>query len=161
MNRNRKRFLILLLTLSLSLSITAIAAANEQDQRNFRAHLNGDGEVPSVDTNAQGQAIVNISKDGSSLSYKLIVANIENVFASHIHCGVAGVNGPVGVTLFGGATVSPDGTLAQDTVTEPNPGNACGWETIGDVVDAINAGGAYVNVHTTANPGGEVRGQLH
>lgn len=156
---NRRRIFLLLLVLALSLSITAVAAAN--GPHNFRAHLNGGGEVPPVDTSAQGQAIFQLSSDGSSLDFKLIVANIEDVFASHIHCAPAGVNGPVGVTLFGGATVSPDGILSQGTITAPNAGNACGWESLADVVDAIDAGGAYVNVHTTANPGGEVRGQLH
>lgn len=160
MNRNTRRFFLLLLVLALSLSVTAVAAANGHAPRNFRAHLNGDGEVGPVDTDAQGEAIFQLSKDGSSLSFKLIAANIEDVFAAHIHCGTAGVNGPVGVTLFGGATVSPNGILSQGTITETNAGNACAWESLADVINAIDAGGAYVNVHTTANPGGEIRGQV-
>jgi hypothetical protein len=39
----------------------------------------------------------------AALEFKVNVANIENVFAAHIHCGAVGVNSPVGVTLFMGA----------------------------------------------------------
>jgi hypothetical protein len=156
---NKQRIFLLLLVLALSMTISAVAAAN--GPRNFRAHLSGGAEVPPVGTNAQGQAIFQLSDDGTSLRFKLIAANIEDVFAAHIHCAAPDVNGPVGVTLFGGATVSPDGILSQGMISAPNEGNACGWESLSDVVDAVDAGGAYVNVHTTANPGGEIRGQLH
>lgn len=129
--------------------------------RNARAHLSGAEEVPPVSTQAQGQATFQFSDDFSTLSYRLNVANIENVVAAHIHCAPQGVNGPVAVTLFSGGPLSPDGTLAQATVTEPNAGNACSWTTLADVSDAIANGNAYVNVHTTAHPSGEIRGQIH
>jgi hypothetical protein len=159
MNRQVKRSIFMLLVLVLTLFAAASVAA-QGNSNNFRAHLRGGEEVPAVDTDAQGQVIVKFNKDGS-LSYKLIVANIENVRVAHIHCGVAGVNGPVGVTLYGGPTVTTNGVLAQATVTAPDEGNGCGWQTIADVLAAAQAGGAYVNVHTDANPPGEIRGQLH
>ena len=157
----RTRMLLLFVTVTLLLSLVLVSAALAQgNDRNFTASLQGRNEVPANDSKAAGQAIVHFSKDGDSLTYKLIAANIEDVFAAHIHCGEVGVNGPVGVTLFGGSTISPNGLFAQATVTEPNAGNACGWTTIEDVRTAILSGGAYVNVHTTAIPGGEIRGQL-
>jgi len=162
MERKASRIVILGTLLVLALVVAAPAAAGSQ--RNFRAHLAGRNEVPAVDTNAQGQAIFQLSQDGTNLSYKLIVANIDNVFASHIHCAPAGVNGPVGVTLFSGPPNGGrfDGVLAEGTITTPNPGNACGWVTLQDVLAAITSSGAYANVHT--NPGflgGEIRGQIH
>ena len=69
----------------------------------FRAVLSGGDEVPPRDTGARGVAIFRLNADGSELGLRLVVANIENVFAAHIHCGAVGVNGPVGVTLFMGA----------------------------------------------------------
>lgn len=126
----------------------------------FTAHLQGDHEVPPVDTQAQGQAIVKPNEDGTQLSYTLIVANIEDVVASHIHCAPAGVNGSVGVTLFTGGPATLNGILAQGTVTAPDAGNSCGWDDVGDVIAAANSGNAYVNVHTLAHPSGEIRGQL-
>ena len=154
----------------------AIAWADPPAPKNFGAHLSGDEEVPARDTPAQGQALFKLSKDGTTLSYKLIVANIDNVFAAHIHCAPAGVNGGVGVTLFAGGIPGSgrvQGVLAQGDITAPdNPGGApCGWTTVQDVVDAIIDGGAYVNVHTNDGvgdpntgpgdfPGGEIRGQI-
>ena len=171
MNRNTRRFFLLLLVLALSLSITAVAAANGHAPRNFRAHLNGDGEVPPVDSGGQGQAIFQLSNDGSELSYSLIVANIENVTQAHIHCGPPDDNGPVVVFLFGRVPdpgVSHNGVLSEGTATDAHvitrgdseicPG---GVSSLADVVRQIDAGNAYVNVHTVDNPGGEIRGQMH
>ena len=79
-----------------------LAAQGQRPQaKNFVTHLSGDQEVPLRDTSAAGQAIFHLSEDGLSLRYKLIVANINNVVASHIHLGVAGVNGPVVAFLAG------------------------------------------------------------
>jgi hypothetical protein len=139
----------------------------------FRAVLSGGDEVPARDTAARGVATFRLDAGGTELGFRLVVANIENVFAAHIHCGVAGVNGPVGVTLFMGAPGGgrTDGVLAAGSVTAPDPGNLCGWVDLDDVVAALESGNAYVNVHTDdgidpANtgpgdfPGGEIRGQV-
>jgi hypothetical protein len=164
------------MTAALMLVLFAMIAmpANVMASDNFVASLSGGQEVPARDTNATGVATFKFNKDGSAFRYKLIVANIENVFAAHIHCAAAGVNGPIGVTLFMGSPASGhvDGVLAQATVTAPNPGNACGWTTVADVLAAIESGDTYVNVHTNdgvgdANTGpgdfasGELRGQIH
>jgi hypothetical protein len=91
-----------------------------------------------------------VSDDGTRISYTVSVADIENVFAAHIHCGAKGVSGPVGVTLFmgapGGGAIS--GTLAKGTITAPDAGNSCGWADLAAVVAAMNSGNTYVNVHT-------------
>jgi hypothetical protein len=49
------------------------------------AHLSTDEEVPPVDTLAQGQTVFRLSRDGSELHHRLIVANIEEVLMAHIH----------------------------------------------------------------------------
>jgi len=166
MKRTVKRLAILAALLVLALALAAPAAAGSQ--RNFRAHLAGRGEVPPVDTRAQGQAIVRISEDETSLAFKLIVANIQKVTQAHIHCGAAGENGPVVVFLYGfGPTVSPNGVLSEGVRTNadviPRPDSAeCpgGVANFAELVAKIRSGDAYVNVHTEANPGGEIRGQL-
>jgi len=168
-----KRSSIAVSALIVSVALVALTGLASAERRSFRTHLSGAEEVPARETLAQGQAIFQLSDDGTALGYKLIVANIENVFAAHIHCGAVGVNGPVGVNLFigapGGGRV--DGPIAGGTITAPNPGNACGWVTLGDVLAAIEAGNTYVNVHTNDGvdppntgpgdfPGGEIRGQI-
>ncbi|HWQ83720.1 MAG TPA: CHRD domain-containing protein [Anaerolineales bacterium] len=127
---------------------------------NFQAHLSGAEENPPVDTQAQGEATFMFNEDTTQLDFNLIAANIDNVVASHIHCAPAGVNGSVGVTLFSGGPVTPNGPLASGSVSAPDAGNRCSWTTLQDVLTAIETGNAYANVHTTAFPGGEIRGQI-
>jgi len=168
-----KKILLTFIIVLAMLAMAGAAAASPPESRNFVAPLSGSQEVPAVDTNARGNAVFHLSADGSELQYKLIVANIENPFASHIHCGAPGINGPIGVTLFTGAPAGGrmDGILAMGTITAPNPGNACGWVTLADAAAAMRSGNAYVNVHTNdgvgpvnTGPGdfatGEVRGQI-
>ncbi len=154
-----RRTFVLMLAAALVL-LLAVPVYGGQN-RNFVAPLDGGQENPPVDTNATGVAKFQLSKDGSSLGFKLIVANIEDVVASHIHCGVVGVNSPVGVTLFSGGPTSANGTLAEGIITAPNAGNGCGWVDLDDVVDALRSGNTYVNVHTLpGTPSGEIRGQI-
>jgi hypothetical protein len=134
-------------------------------KRTFTAHLVGSNEVPANDSPAQGQVILTFNEDGTELHYRLIVANIENVRAAHIHCGAVGVNGPVVVGLFGTPTTGvSNGVLAVNTATDANVAElACvgGTEAgLDDVLELIRSGNAYVNVHTTQLPGGEIRGQV-
>lgn len=125
---------------------------------NFVAHCTGDAEVPPVDTAGQCQTVFKVR--GDTLDYRLVVANVREAVAAHIHCAPEGVNGPIGVTLFGGGPVSTSGILAQGPILAPDVDNACGWVDLADVIAALAAGDTYVNVHTVANPGGEVRGQV-
>ena len=174
------RLLVFVVVAVFAIVSTAVAA-----NRNFGAHLSGDEEVPPVgvviDTLAQGQAIFQLSKDGGELHYKLIVANIENVFMAHIHKGARGANGPIAVWLYPSTTPGPgpfgagriDGVIAEGTITTANLVNQglTGITTLEQLIAAIEAGNAYVNVHTNDGvaptntgpgdfPGGEVRGQL-
>jgi len=164
---------------------------------NHRTHLSGREEVftpatpgapTPADSRAQGQAIFQVSPDGSSVDYTLLASNLENAVQGHIHCAPAGTNGPIVVWLYPGPTstaplVGPtgrhDGVLAENTfdgshvrptaATETRcPG---GVKTLADVLDRIREGNAYVNVHTNDGvappnqgpgdfPGGEIRGQV-
>lgn len=133
---------------------------------NFRTHLSGENEVPAVDTDAQGQAIFQVSRDGSTIGYKLIVANIENVLMAHIHNAPAGQNGGVVVWLYP-SSPPPEliegrfqGVLAEGTITEDDLVGVLDGQSLESLIDEIKAGNTYVNVHTTQNPGGEVRGQI-
>ena len=72
------------------------------------------------------------------------------------------------VFLYGlGPTVSPNGLLSEGTITNanviPRPNSAAcpgGVANLDDVIEKMNNGGAYVNVHTVAKPGGEIRGDI-
>jgi glucose/arabinose dehydrogenase len=128
--------------------------------RRFKAHLSGVEEVPPVVTRAQGQATFAFDRDAGKMDFRLIVANIDDVIAAHVHCGTAGVNGAVGITLFSGGPTSANGVLAGGTATAPDAGNDCGWTSLNDARIAMRNSLAYVNVHTLAHPGGQIRGQI-
>ena len=143
---------------------------------NFRAHLSGDQVVPPRDTLAQGEAIFQLSRDGSELSFRVIVSNIENVTSAHLHLGAAGVNGgfPVFLLLYpqtpgGGRS---DGVLTTGTIGDPIPEGPMTGQPLSVLIDAIEQGNAYVDIPTNDGdfpgntgpgdfPGGELRGQLH
>jgi hypothetical protein len=147
------------------------------------------------DSHAQGQAIFHIADNDLSFDYKLIVSNIENITQAHIHCGASDVNGPIVVWLYptptstaalAGGAGRHNGVLVEGTIlsgatlhvrpthTPPAlPPATCpgGVLTLGDVLERIREGNAYVNVHTNDGvpptnqgpgdfPGGEVRGQF-
>lgn len=133
---------------------------------NFNTHLSGDEEVPPVNTQAQGQAIFQLSKDGSFLSYKLIAANIENITQAHIHLAPAGVNGGVVAWLYPSAPPAQlipgrfSGVLAEGTITSDDLVGALAGMSLEDLITEITDGNTYVNIHTSQYPGGEVRGQI-
>jgi hypothetical protein len=144
---------------------------------NFKTHLSGDFEVPIRDTLAQGQAVFQLSEDGSELSYKLIASNVQNVFQAHIHMAPAGVNGPIVVWLYPPsppAVLIPgrhDGVLAEGVITAEDLIGPLAGQSLSALVDAMLADDTYVNVHTNdfvdpSNtgpgdfPGGEIRGQI-
>lgn len=154
-----RRALEIAIVIVVGLTFTGGAAAGGG---NFRAHCQGGNEVPPVATQGQCQAIFNLTDGGRALKYKLVVANIEFVTQAHIHLAPAGQNGGVVAFLFGfvpeGATVN--GTLAQGILTDADLIGALAGQSIADLVAELEAGNAYVNVHTQANPPGEVRGQI-
>ena len=106
--------------------------------------LRGASEVPPVTTSASGSGTVTI-KDDRSVSAKITVTGMTAT-AAHIHEAAAGANGPVIVPF----------TKTADNTFEAPPG--------AKLTDAqyasYKAGKLYVNVHSAANPGGEIRAQL-
>ena len=105
--------------------------------------LSGANEVPPVTTSASGAGTISVADDGS-VSGSVTTKGVQGT-AAHIHMGVAGKNGPVVVpfTKDGDAFKAPAGAKLD-----------------ADQMKAFKAGGLYFNVHSAANPGGELRAQL-
>jgi len=126
--------------------------------------LSGAESVPPVQTSASGTAIITIqaSANGFNISYELDVTNIVDVTAAHIHLGAKGTNGPVIVPLFTGPEKSGSftGVLAKGTITQADLTGPMAGKTFLDLAGSVLAGQTYVNVHTVANPNGEIRGQI-
>ena len=99
-------------------------------------------------------------------AYKLNVANIENVTQAHIHAAPAGTNGGIVAWLYPSAPPSQlipgrsQGTLGEGEITAASLVNALAGKPLSDLITLLQNGGAYVNVHTSQFPGGEIRGQV-
>lgn len=106
--------------------------------------LTGAQEVPPVNTQASGRSSITVIGD------KVITGRVEisnlNATAAHIHQGPPGQNGPVIIPLV--KTAENVWSVPGNTVLSSSQ------------FDAYRSGNLYVNVHSAANPGGEIRAQL-
>ena len=127
-------------------------------ERTFTVALTSAEEVPTPrPTTASGVAQVIIYP--SEIEFHLTAQNITGITMAHIHSGAVGVAGPIVVPLFvpGSATGSISGSFARGTL---DAGSLPGSVTVESLKALLLSGNAYVNVHTTANPAGEIRGQI-
>ena len=154
----KKSTLLLIAMLSAMLSVSLVFAAG----KTLKADLSGRNEVPNVNTKAKGEAKFTVSDDGKTLSYTLVLRDIENPTAAHIHIGEAGTNGEVLATLFKGPKKEGKfrGNIAQASLTDKDLTGEFSGKSIGALLELIKSGKAYVNVHTDAYPDGEIRGQI-
>ena len=170
----RKLVVVLFALATAGLVLAGVSLARDGDDHSGKvsAALVGYQEVPSISTAAHGSFEARIGS--SSIEYALRYRGLEggNVLFSHIHLGQRHTNGGVIVFLCGGGGKpacpnAPDGTV-EGTITEANivgpagqgiPGGGVAG-TFDELVRAIRARAAYVNVHTALYPGGELRGQL-
>lgn len=106
--------------------------------------LSGSEEVPPVTTSASGSGVITV-KDDKSISGSVKTTGVNGT-AAHIHQGAAGQNGPVIIPLIKGS----DGTWSVPANTKLTDAQFA----------AYKAGNLYVNVHSAAHKGGEIRGQL-
>jgi hypothetical protein len=134
-------------------TVAAGVSADVDTDRLFIAPLLGRFEVPAV-LGQDSRGVAGLQYDGVSLGYLIFTQNAPTGLFAHIHCAPRGSNGPIGVTL------SASVPFAMGVVTAPDANNRCGWLTLDDVANAMNAGNAYVNFHTPQFPSGELRGQI-
>lgn len=153
-----KHLSILALTMLLACPLQAGNAVN------FNVRLSGDNEVPPVMTDTSGTAILHVDSRLSEIRLKLDVRNGDAVLGAagaHFHCAPAGQNGPVVAFVAGSFPPGYDGgfqiraTLTDASIINP----ACG-ATVMELVDSMLDGMVYLNVHSTDNPGGVIRGQV-
>ena len=153
----------------------------------FVATLSGANETPAAVTTGTGSAVIGIFQD-TILTFRVDVATLDSARLAHIHQGDATVaSGPVLVTLFNASTVAcKNAAGANINVGTPRcstsysgplnqsqakftalPGTTAQYTALGTTARArfdslkvlLRTGGAYVNVHNIAYPGGVLRGQ--
>lgn len=157
-----------------ALALAALPALAQQGP-NFRASLSGYQEVPSVSTTADGEFEARVAPDGLSFDFTLAYAGLQaDVQQAHIHfaqkgvnggivvwlCGTSGFPGPAGTATCPGRAGTVTGTVTAATVVAAQPAQQLSAGELAEVIAAMRAGVAYVNIHTTVSPGGEIRGQI-
>jgi hypothetical protein len=137
------------------------AAASAQTLTSqWGAALSGANEVPANTSAARGTFTATIDEAANTIQWSLSVPAITNATAAHLHTGQAGTNGPIALNLF----AAPAGSPAQAVNVS---GSSKGSDLVGplqgnfqEFIRAVKGGTIYVNVHTTGNPGGEIRAQV-
>ena len=143
----------------------------------IKVDASGAQEVPAVDTDVRATATAKVAKNLSSVRITgraRGIGSVDDLTGIHLHCGAAGENGDIAVTLYDQTDIpgSPlrvsNRGVARGTITNDDidPTNDCETD-IGMVVNniaslyaAVLEGLIYINFHTVSNPSGEVRDQL-
>jgi hypothetical protein len=144
-----KRFVSVLLLAAAALALTGVAAGStHKTKMNFAATLNVGQAKPApkgTQNGASGKFTATLS--GSTLTWKLTFTHLSGpATAAHIHAGKRGVANPAPlIPLCGPCTSGQTGTVSNVSASQ---------------VAQLKAGATYVNVHTTKNAAGEIRGQI-
>lgn len=152
--------------------------AHGNGKTKFDTSLVGYEETPqTINSPASGEFALRISKDGSSIDYKLTYRDMPtSVTQAHIHFGRPALSG--GIVLFLCTNLTPPNGVPTPPICPTPGGTVAGTLTAADViaqgvqsidagatgfaqvVKAIRNGAAYANVHTTGHTSGEIRGAL-
>jgi hypothetical protein len=184
--QNFKRAVLGLMALGLTLSMLAILGCGGGDDDNEvqrQANLQGANEraannAPSpVNTPGSGTVVLTINDDQTEIGFVLTYNNLTNVTQAHIHVGGPEVSGDIilfyctnvggappgvvgGQACPQGSSVTVTGTLkAQDLIPRAATPTTPEASTFDQVIALLLNGTTYSNVHTAANPRGEIRAQ--
>ncbi len=158
--------------------VTMVVAPVTADEDAVRTRLSGYQETPlTINSAASGEFKATIRDGGTAIDYELTYRDLSSPTAqAHIHFGRPAISGgivpflctnltpPTGVPTPQACPAAPatiTGTLtAADVIARPAQGIDTGAAGLAEMLRAIEADAAYVNVHTTTFPGGEIRGRL-
>jgi hypothetical protein len=151
-----------------AVAIAALAVSCGSDttappNKMYVANLNAAAEGGTV--TSPGSGVFTFEDKGTEIDWTLTLTNMTNVTQSHIHKGTAAnvgtTAGPVIINLFlpnrPPETGTLNGIVARGTITNANNSGI----SLDSLRVLFNNGNAYANVHTTVNPGGEIRDEVH
>ena len=165
-------FARLLAAVGLLALLTTAAASADESTSSMRASLSGFNETPPIATGGTGMLKAKASNGG--IDFTLTYSGLTTpAFMAHFHFAQRGVASGVFIWLCGrpgtpAHTTCPPGTTETATVTghitaadiQPLPAQNLKAMDMATALRIIQAGDAYVNVHTINFPGGEIRGQI-
>jgi hypothetical protein len=160
---------------ALAVAAYALAGGSGPGFNHLSATLGGYQETPSISSTGSANFTADVAKDGQSVDWKMSYAALEgNITQSHIHFGQRGVAGGISVFLCTNLGNGPAGTQAcpgphdgtisgtfrpVDVIGPTAQGIAAGeWD---ELMNAIDAGKAYANIHSNIWPAGEIRAELN
>ena len=159
-----------LLGVALIMSITLIVLTmNDVSAAKYpyKVELSGQNEVPPVQTSATGLAEFTTAEN-DTMKYRINatgVSEASGITSAHIYSGAEGQTGQVLVDLWN-TPESKDkdtayGVIFRGNITESLLKGTLQGKTLSDLMGIMDSGDAYVNIHTSSHPDGEIRGQLN
>ena len=151
-----------MIAMAMALGSLVLAAANSSYAQNekYRAKLDGNNEVPPINSTAEG--VINFKTKNDMLTWKMNVTGANDPTGVNIHKGKAGEKGEIIVDLMKVSKHSdtPKGMTMRGNVTESSLKGSLAGKTIADLKTAMANGDVYINLKTQDHPDGLMRGQI-
>ena len=160
---NQKNLSLILVSATL-FSLMFVAAVNSNftfaQNEKFKAKLKGESEVPPVNSSATGKAKFKV-KDGV-ITINVNVTGLKDITAAQIYAGAKGQNGEPVVDLLkaGKQNNAGERIIVKGEITASDLQGAMSGKTLQDFQTALGSEKTYVNIQTSDNPDGEIRGQI-
>ena len=159
MSKIRTISMIVLAVALTSLVVTTATSSYAQNEK-YRAKLDGNNEVPPVNSTAEG--VINFKTKNDMLTWKMNVTGTNDATGVNIHKGKAGENGEIIVDLkkVSKHSDNPKGMTMRGNVTDSSLTGSMAGQTIADLKTAMANGDTYINLKTQDHPDGLLRGQI-
>ena len=160
---NQKNLSLILVSATL-FSLMFVAAVNSNftfaQNEKFKAKLKGESEVPPVNSSATGKAKFKV-KDGV-ITINVNVTGLKDITAAQIYAGAKGQNGEPVVDLLKAGKQNDAGEriIVKGEITASDLQGLMSGKTLQDLQTAMGNEETYVNIQTSDNPDGEIRGQI-
>ncbi|HSA74459.1 MAG TPA: CHRD domain-containing protein [Nitrososphaeraceae archaeon] len=160
---NQKNLRLILITATL-LSLMFVAAVNSNftyaQNEKFKAKLKGENEVPPVNSSATGKAKFKVKDD--VITTNINVTGLTDITAAQIYAGTNGQNGEPVVDLLktGNQSNAGERIIVKGEITASDLQGPMSGKTLQDLQTAMGNEETYVNIQTSDNPDGEIRGQI-
>lgn len=162
MSSNKSLSLIIISAALFSLLVISNTQSNFTYAQNekFKAKLKGESEVPPVTSAATGKAKFKVKAD--TITSNINITGITDITMAHIHAGIMGQNGEPVVDLLktGKLNKTQGATIIKGQIKASDLKGPMAGKTLQDLQTAMANEKAYVNIHTSKNPNGEIRGQI-
>jgi len=160
---NQKNLCLILITATL-FSLMLVAAVNSNftyaQNEKFKAKLKAESEVPPVNSSATGKAKFKVKDD--VITTNINVTGLTDITAAQIYAGAEGQNGEPVVDLLktGNQSKSGERIIVKGEITASDLQGSMSGKTLQDLQTAMGNEETYVNIQTSDNPDGEIRGQI-